>query len=129
MTNGVWYHVVLVRDTAVTKIYVSLGTFAAPAVLIADSRAGNGAGILLGGDGDDTLTSGNGRDISIGGAGQDTLNAGNGDDLLIAGRTSYDARTPANLATLLCALQKEWLRTDPAYQTQINHLTGTRPAG
>jgi Ca2+-binding RTX toxin-like protein len=90
---------------------------------------GNGPGILLGGDGTDTLTSGNGRDILIGGAGPDTLNGGNGDDILIAGSTSYDARTPANLQALLCAIGREWQRSDVVYQTRINHLTGATPGG
>jgi Ca2+-binding RTX toxin-like protein len=84
---------------------------------------------LLGGDGTDTLSSGNGRDIIIGGTGPDTLNAGNGDDLLIAGSTSYDVRTPANLQALLCAIGREWLRTDLAYPARINHLTGATPGG
>ena len=136
---------------------VTLGTFAPTGAIIVDGRdgndtisvdpqinipralyggagndtltGGNGPGILLGGDGDDSLSSGNGRDILIGGAGQDTLSGGNGDDLLIAGSTSYDARTPANLQALLCAIQPEWLRTDITYAARISHLTGATPGG
>jgi Ca2+-binding RTX toxin-like protein len=136
---------------------VSLGTFSPTGAVIVDGRdgndtitmdtqlsmprvlyggggndtitGGNGPGILLGGDGTDTLSSGNGRDILIGGTGPDTLNGGNGDDILIAGSSSYDARTPANLQALLCAIGREWQRSDVAYQTRINHLTGATPGG
>ncbi len=135
----------------------SLGTFAPTGAVIVDGRdgndtitmdpqlsmprvlyggvgndnitGGNGPGILLGGDDADTLASGNGRDILIGGSGPDTLNAGNGDDILIAGSTSYDTRTPAHLAALLCAIQREWQRSDLSYQARINHLTGATPGG
>jgi predicted extracellular nuclease len=141
----------------VTLNNVSLGNFAPSGVIIVDGQdgndiitiasqisqtsvlyggrgndilnGGNGTSILLGGDGSDVLDSGNGRDILIGGAGSDTLAGGNGEDLLIAGSTSYDDRTTANLQALLCAIQREWLRTDLAYQARINHLTGSTPGG
>jgi Ca2+-binding RTX toxin-like protein len=136
---------------------VSLGTFAPTGVIIVDGQegndtiavdpqvsqpsvlygglgndrlqSGNGPSILLGGDGDDSLQSGNGRDLLIGGSGQDPQTAGNGDDILLAGSSSYDGRTTANLQALLCAIQREWLRTDLAYQARINHLTGATPGG
>ena len=136
---------------------VALGTFAPTGAVIVDGRegndtstldsplsmprvlyggagndiitGGNGPGILLGGDGNDRLNAGNSRDILIGGTGSDTLQAGNGDDILIAAGSSYDERTPANLQALLCAIGREWLRTDLAYQARIDHLTGTTPGG
>jgi Ca2+-binding RTX toxin-like protein len=89
---------------------------------------GNGNGVQFGGDGDDTLSTGNGRDILVGGAGADSLKGGNGDDILIAGSTTYDAVSTANQASV-CAIGKEWNRTDASYATRIAHLTGATPGG
>lgn len=48
-------------------------------------NGGNGADTLSGGDGDDTLNGGNGTDTLTGGDGDDALIGGNGDDLLDGG--------------------------------------------
>jgi len=60
----------------------------------------------------------------IGGLGADTLRGGGGDDILIGGYTVYDA----NL-TALCAIMKEWSRTDANYNTRVNHLSGSLGGG
>lgn len=48
----------------------------------------NGKDLLIGGDGDDTLIGGNGKDLLIGGDGNDTLRGGNGKDILYGGAGS-----------------------------------------
>jgi Ca2+-binding RTX toxin-like protein len=47
-------------------------------------KGGGGRNILVGCDGDDTLTAGNLGDLLVGGAGADRLVGGNGNDILIA---------------------------------------------
>lgn len=44
-----------------------------------------GRQVLVGQAGNDTLNGGNGRDLLVGGAGSDTLNGGNGRDVLVGG--------------------------------------------
>ena len=58
-----------------------------------DASGSSANNILVGGDGNDTLTDGSGRDILIGGKGNDTLNANgslSGADVVIGGYTDYD---------------------------------------
>jgi Ca2+-binding RTX toxin-like protein len=89
---------------------------------------GNGNGIQVGGDGNDTLSAGNSRDIQIGGTGADTLRA----------RTATTSSSPARRRTTaaalpsqsaLCAIAKEWNRTDAGYTTRVAHLTGSTSGG
>jgi hypothetical protein len=84
-----------------------------------DARNSTGAGVLVGGNGNDTLSSGSGREILIGGAGADSITGGSADDVLIAGYTDYDV-DPTGLA----ALRTEWARSDAAYATRQSHLLG-----
>jgi Ca2+-binding RTX toxin-like protein len=67
----------------------------------------------------DTLLGGSGNDILIGGLGADTLRGNGGDDILIGGTTSYDSNVAA-----LCAVLREWGRTDISYSTRVSHLKG-----
>src|SRR5262249_56770264 len=62
---------------------------------------------------------GSGNDILIGGLGNDTLQGNGGDDVLIGGTTSYDANVAA-----LCAVLREWGRSDVSYSSRVNHLQG-----
>ena len=80
--------------------------------------------VLVGGAGIDRLYGGSGRDLLIGGLGADTLVAGSGGDILIGGYTNYDADL-----TALCAIMKEWGRTDADYNTRVKHLQGTLSGG
>jgi Ca2+-binding RTX toxin-like protein len=99
-----------------------------------DSITGLGSGVLVGGDGDDTLTAGAGPSILIGGRGRDTLTGGSADDVLIGGYTDYDTQLAGSTVThnidvaALADLLREWSRADlPAsssYATRINHLRG-----
>src|SRR5262245_19308616 len=85
------------------------------------SRADN---VLVGGDGDDSLSSGTWRDILVGGLGVDMLRGAGGSDLLIAGATDFDANVSA-----LSSFRAEWGRRGLGYQGRINHLTGATPGG
>jgi len=89
-----------------------------------DAGGSTANNVLVGGAGADALTGGSGRDLLIGGLGADTLRGGGGDDILIGGYTVYDA----NL-TALCAIMKEWSRTDANYNTRVNHLSGSLGGG
>jgi Ca2+-binding RTX toxin-like protein len=102
------------------------GGLAVPAILLGggggdtlDAQGSTAANVLVGGAGNDTLQGGSGNDLLIGGLGSDTLQGNGGDDILIGGTTSYDA----NLAAL-CALLREWGRTDASYSTRVGHLKG-----
>jgi Ca2+-binding RTX toxin-like protein len=102
------------------------GGLTVPAILLGgggndtlDAQGSVAANVLVGGAGNDTLLGGSGNDILIGGLGSDLLHGYAGDDILIAGTTSYDS----NLAAL-CALQREWGRSDASYTTRVNHLRG-----
>jgi Ca2+-binding RTX toxin-like protein len=85
-----------------------------------DARGSAANNVLVGDAGTDYLYGGSGRDLLIGGRGADTLRGGGGDDILIGGYTVYDA----NL-TALCAIMKEWGRTDAnsSYSTRVKNLT------
>jgi hypothetical protein len=102
------------------------GGLAVPAIVLGggggdtlDATGSTAATVLVGGAGNDTLLGGSGNDILIGGLGSDTLHGNGGDDILIGGTTSYDG----NLAAL-CALQREWGRTDASYSARVSHLQG-----
>jgi hypothetical protein len=102
------------------------GGLAVPALLFGggggdtlDAQGSTAANVLVGGAGNDTLLGGSGNDLLIGGLGNDALKGNGGDDILIGGTTSYDANLPA-----LCALLREWGRTDVSYATRVNHLKG-----
>jgi hypothetical protein len=104
-----------------------VGGLTVPAILIGgsasdtlDAQCSTAANVLVGGGGNDTLLGGSGNDILIGGLGNDTATGNGGDDILIGGTTSYDA----NLAAL-CALMREWGRSDASYSTRVNHLKGS----
>jgi len=87
------------------------------------STAGTGSAILIGGEGNDTLTAGSARSLLIGGNGKDKLTGGNVDDILIGGRTVYDANLPA-----LGAIMKEW-SSGNNYSDRVDHLLGNKPSG
>jgi hypothetical protein len=102
------------------------GGLAVPAVLwggpgndTLDAQGSTAANVLLGQAGNDTLLGGSANDILIGGLGSDLLKGNAGDDILIGGTTSYD-----NDLVSLCALMREWGRTDASYSTRVNHLKG-----
>jgi Ca2+-binding RTX toxin-like protein len=101
------------------------GGLAVPAILFGgggdtlDAQGSTAANVLVGGAGNDTLSGGSGNDILIGGLGNDLLHGNAGDDILIGGTTGYDA----NLAAL-CAVLREWGRSDASYSTRVNHLQG-----
>ena len=104
---------------------------AAPAMLFGedgndtiDATGSTASSILIGGNGNDTLTAGSGGSLLLGGAGSDILRGGAGDDILIGCTTSYDVDLIA-LATVMA----EWTRTDANYNTRINHLNGTATGG
>jgi hypothetical protein len=84
-----------------------------------DAQGSVAANVLVGGAGNDTLLGGSGNDILIGGRGNDTLSGNGGDDILIGGTTSFDANQAA-----LCAVLREWGRSDVAYSTRVSHLKG-----
>jgi Ca2+-binding RTX toxin-like protein len=91
---------------------------------ILDAGGSTANNALVGGAGADALTGGSRGDLLIGSLGADTLRGGAGDDILIGGYTDYDA----NL-TALCAIMKEWSRTDANYTTRVNHLNGSLSGG
>jgi RHS repeat-associated protein len=80
-------------------------------------KGGSGPSILVGGAGNDILLGGRGRNLLLGGPGRDLLLAGPGQDVLIGGTTDHDSNTAA-----LCALLKEWARTDLDFPTRVDHL-------
>jgi hypothetical protein len=84
-----------------------------------DATGSTAANVLVGGAGNDTLLGGSGNDILIGGKGSDTLHGNGGDDILIGGTTSYDSNVAA-----LCAVLREWSRTDATYGARVGHLKG-----
>ncbi len=81
------------------------------------AQGGGGNDVLLGEAGNDALFGNGGRDILIAGTGSDNFNGGLDDDILITGRTAYDSNIPA-----LCAIQKEWVRTDQNYSQRQAHI-------
>jgi Ca2+-binding RTX toxin-like protein len=76
--------------------------------------------VLVGGEGDDTLTGDDGRDLMIGGLGADTITGSKDEDILIAGWTSFDD----NLAAL-SAIMAEWGSTAITNANRVAHLSGT----
>lgn len=80
-------------------------------------KGGNGPNALVGGDGDDELIGSQGNDVLIGGRGVDRLVGNQGDDLLVAGFTDHDSNLVA-----LCAILKEWSRTDLGYQARVDDI-------
>jgi Ca2+-binding RTX toxin-like protein len=91
-------------------------------------EAGNdtitGAGVLVGGLDNDTLTPASSRSIAIGGLGADILkSASKKGDLLIGGTTDFDTNENA-----LRSLHSEWASANPV-QVRIDHLTGLLPGG
>ncbi len=84
-----------------------------------------GTGILVGGDGVDTLTGTGSRNLLIGGNNGDNLTGANVDqgDILIAGYTTYDTNVDA-----LYALHSEWRLNAPVLD-RIAHLNGTMAGG
>ena len=83
--------------------------------------------ILIGLDGNDTLTGGSQRDLLLGGLGIDTLSGAAGDDLLVSGTTSYDRNREA-----LIAINSEWISTRSFALRTANiwgNGTGTRNNG
>jgi uncharacterized repeat protein (TIGR01451 family) len=119
-------------------IRVLSGSGALTGVLVAspvviDAGAGNdavdtsgaaGNSIVIGGDGNDSVTGGSGRDILIGGRGLDQLKGGAGDDILIAGPTVFDG----NLSALF-GLMKEWGDIGTDFATRVQHLRGSLAGG
>jgi hypothetical protein len=80
-------------------------------------KGGSGPNILVGGAGNDLLLGSRGRNLLIGGLGHDFLLAGPGESILIGGATDHDSNTAA-----LCAVMKEWARTDLDYPARAAHL-------
>ena len=80
-----------------------------------------GTGILVGGDGVDSLTATSSRNLLIGGNNDDTLTGANTNqgDILIAAFTIYDSNIGA-----LYALLAEWL-VDASVLNRIEHLNGS----
>ncbi len=117
---------------------VSYGIFKPTGNLIFSGQAGNDRitvdskisrrSFLYGNAGNDSLTSGSLASILVGGDGNDTLTGGNARDILIGGSTRFDELNTANQQAL-CAIQKEWLRTDVTYTSRVNHLRGSTPGG
>lgn len=81
---------------------------------------GIGNDVLLGGSGDDRLLGSGGRDLLIGGAGKDSLMGNAGDDILIGTSSKYESDGPA-----LLRIMKEWTRDDAAYGIRRAHLLGS----
>jgi Ca2+-binding RTX toxin-like protein len=125
-SGGLPFAHLVVSGSAGANVIRLTGGLAVPALLLGgggndtlDAAGSTAANVLVGGAGNDTLLGGSGNDLLIGGLGNDVLHGNGGDDVLIGGTTSYDA----NL-TALCALQREWGRTDASYTTRVNHLKG-----
>ncbi|MFT3788072.1 MAG: SdrD B-like domain-containing protein [Tepidisphaeraceae bacterium] len=76
------------------------------------SAAGNDVVVL--GEGNDYAYGGGGRDLLIGQNGEDRLDGQSGDDILIGGTTTLDDN-----AASLCAIMKEWTRTDRTYTQRV----------
>jgi FG-GAP-like repeat/RTX calcium-binding nonapeptide repeat (4 copies) len=116
----------IVYGSAGANVIRLTGGLAVPAILFGggggdtlDAAGSTVANVLVGGAGNDALSGGSGNDILIGGLGSDLLHGNGGDDILIGGTTSYDT----NLAAL-CAVSREWGRSDVSYSGRINHLKG-----
>jgi hypothetical protein len=116
----------IVSGSAGANVIRLAGGLAVPAILLGaggndtlDAQGSIAANLLVGGAGNDTLLGGAGNDILIGGLGSDLLHGYAGDDILIGGTTSYDSNLSA-----LCALQREWGRSDASYTSRVNHLRG-----
>jgi hypothetical protein len=80
-------------------------------------KGGGGHDVLLGQGGDDLLVGGGGRDLLVGGAGADRIVGNADDDILIAGVLLFEAD-----ADKLCAVMKEWTRTDKTAAERVNNL-------
>lgn len=75
--------------------------------------------VLVGGDGNDTLNGNDGRDLLIGGAGIDVLNGGAHDDILVGSSTAHDDN-----ATSLNLIMAEWTLTTRSLLARINRVSG-----
>jgi hypothetical protein len=98
------------------------GSIALPAWLYGGDGAdrlkgGAGNDVLLGEGGVDLLVGGSGRDLMIGGIGADRMVGNGDDDILIAG-TYVGVGDVSNL----CAIMKEWTRTDKTAEERVNNL-------
>src|SRR5262245_21239131 len=118
---------VIVSGNAGADVIRLTGGLNVPAVLLGgdgddtlDAQGSTAANVLVGGAGNDTLLGGAGNDLLIGGKGSDTLHGNGGDDILIGGTTSYDSNVAA-----LCAVLREWGRTDLSSSTRVSHLKGS----
>jgi hypothetical protein len=116
----------IVNDGAGVNVIQLVGGLTVPAILIGgsagdtlDAQGSTVANVLVGGAGSDTLLGGSGNDILIGGLGNDVLTGNGGDDILIGGTTNHDTSIAA-----LCALMREWGRTDASYSARVSHLQG-----
>ncbi|MFL5328627.1 MAG: NPCBM/NEW2 domain-containing protein [Gemmataceae bacterium] len=101
--------------------------FSRPALLFGDdgndtldTLASTSWGVLIGGAGNDTITSGVGRTLAIAGMGSNRITTGAGSDIVIGGYTDFDANR-----TALLAMMAEWTRTDIDYATRVGHLRGS----
>jgi hypothetical protein len=117
---------VIVSGSAGANVIRLTGGLAVPVLLLGgggndtlDAAGSTAANVLVGGAGNDTLLGGSGNDILIGGLGNDVLHGNGGNDILIGGTASYDTNLSA-----LCAVLREWGRTDVSYSTRVNHLKG-----
>jgi hypothetical protein len=91
---------------------------------VLNAAASSGIAVLVGGDGDDTLTGGANRDFLIGGAGTDVLHGGANENLLIGETTAFDADRVS-----LGNMASEWARTDADAATRRARLTGAQTGG
>jgi Ca2+-binding RTX toxin-like protein len=108
-------------DPLVTNSVVILGGLGNDKI----SAKNRGNNVLLGQDGNDTITSGSGRDLIVGGLGMDSIKAGDGDDILIAGYTTYDHIFNDDNNADLVSLRKimaEWTSGN-SYDARVAHLT------
>ena len=80
--------------------------------------------VLVGNAGNDTLAGGGVRNLLIGGDGSDVLSGSGGDDLLVAGRTAFDLD-----ANALFAIFGEWSTTARDYVTRANNIRGALSGG
>ena len=92
----------------------------------ADTLTGDASAptMLIGLNGNDTLSGGQGRDVLIGGTGADWLDGdgvfgGDGEDILIDGTTSYDNFSGLSNAVDLVSILERWARTDRTYGQRI----------
>ncbi|HND52504.1 MAG TPA: hypothetical protein PLV92_08915, partial [Pirellulaceae bacterium] len=122
--TGGFSQIVIYGQGADDQIQIS-GSIEVPALVHAGAgndqiNGGAGNNILLGEAGNDTIIGGSGRDLMIGGTGADRIIGNAGDDILIAGTTAFDANDEA-----LCAIMKEWSRTDLSYCSRVAHISGS----